>query len=228
MCGTKSDSYNKLVCSNIWDFYISEELWISAAHILCITNSVLAMPYLMALYVILPIHVNFPIRSRCVLKAIIHRKKQWIVLCYLRKFLFFIYCTGMINFSILSQFVPIFHIYLSIIYQLYDLILREYCCIRPIKEGLVFETSLDLICILSYCFYLVHVIYYFYLTKFNLSIYFYSISQVYDKQRKKHFSVVICMCSIMSCSGVCQNSMGCNKIISCRQPWCRPLVNTIV
>ena len=41
----------------------------------------------MMLYVIFPIHVNFPIRSRCVLKAIFHRK-NWIVLCYLRKFFF--------------------------------------------------------------------------------------------------------------------------------------------
>ena len=37
-------------------------------------------------YVIFPIHVNFSITSRCVLKATVHRKKQWIVLRYLRKF----------------------------------------------------------------------------------------------------------------------------------------------
>ena len=43
---------------------------------------VLARPYLMTLYVIFPIHLNFPIRSRCVYKAIIHRKKLWIVLLF--------------------------------------------------------------------------------------------------------------------------------------------------
>ena len=36
---------------------------------------VLARSYLMTLYVIFPIHVNFPITSLCVLKATIHRKK---------------------------------------------------------------------------------------------------------------------------------------------------------
>ena len=78
--------------------------------------------------------MNFPIRSRCVLKALIHRKKQWIVLRYLRKFFFFffsirnfLYFTGMlyfINFSILSRSVSIFDVSLSINYQLHDLILR--------------------------------------------------------------------------------------------------------
>ena len=52
-------------------------------------HRVLARPHLMALFVIFPIHVNFPIRSRCVLKAIIHRKKQWIVLLLLKRFFFF-------------------------------------------------------------------------------------------------------------------------------------------
>ena len=41
---------------------------------------VLARPYLITLYVIFQIHLNFPIRSRCVVQAIIHRKKTWIVL----------------------------------------------------------------------------------------------------------------------------------------------------
>ena len=45
------------------------------------------------------------------------------------------------------------------------------------KKGLVVETSLDSIYILPYYFSLVHVIYNFYLTKINLSIYFRSISQ---------------------------------------------------
>ena len=44
------------------------------------------------------------------------------------------------------------------------------------KKGLVVETSLDSIYIFPYYFSLVHVIYNFYLTKINLSIYFHSIS----------------------------------------------------
>ena len=48
----------------------------------------LARPYLMTIHVIFSIHVNFPIKSRFVLKAIINRIKQWTVLCYLRKFFF--------------------------------------------------------------------------------------------------------------------------------------------
>ena len=43
---------------------------------------VLARPYLMTLYVIFPIH--YPIRSKSVFKAIIPRKKQWIVLRLLK------------------------------------------------------------------------------------------------------------------------------------------------
>ena len=39
-------------------------------------DRVLARSYLMTLYVAFPIHVNFPIRSRCVLKAIVHIKKN--------------------------------------------------------------------------------------------------------------------------------------------------------
>ena len=86
-----------------------------------------------------------------------------------------------------------------------------------IKKCLVVETSLDLMYILPYFFYLVHVIYYFDLTKITLSIYFYSISKPSLWQRKKHFSVVICVCC-MSCSeiflcqdGNFQHSMGCTK-----------------
>ena len=45
-----------------------------------IKSRVLARLYLMTLYIIFPIHLNFPIRSRFVFKANIHRKKQWIVL----------------------------------------------------------------------------------------------------------------------------------------------------
>ena len=45
------------------------------------------------------------------------------------------------------------------------------------KLGTIVEISLDLKCIFSYYFYLIDVIYYFYLTKINLSTYFNSISQ---------------------------------------------------
>ena len=43
-----------------------------------------------------------------------------------------------------------------------------------------------------------------------MSIYFHSISQVYDKQRKRHISVVICVCCIMPYSEIFlfQNSGG--------------------
>ena len=85
----------------------------------------LARLYLMTLYVIFPIHVNFPITSRFVLKATIQEKKQSIVLCYLgnffskRPFYDIVHMLYLINFSILPQSVPIFHVSLSIIYQLF-------------------------------------------------------------------------------------------------------------
>ena len=43
---------------------------------------------MITLYVIFPIDLNFPVRSSYVLKAIIHRKKQWIPLQLLEKVLF--------------------------------------------------------------------------------------------------------------------------------------------
>ena len=48
---------------------------------------------------------------------------------FVLKKIHFLYCTGMlylIDFSILSRSVLIFHVSLSIIYQIYDLILRFY------------------------------------------------------------------------------------------------------
>ena len=90
------------------------------------SSMVLARPYLMMLYIIFPIHLNFPIRSRCVLKAIVQRKKQWIVLRLLekvfsfskRRFLWYENAYSiLINFSISWRPVPIFHVsYLSFIY----------------------------------------------------------------------------------------------------------------
>ena len=71
---------------------------------------------------------------------------------------------------------------------------------------------------MPYYFYLVHVIYFFYLTKINLFIFIPYPNQVYDKQRKKHFSVVTCVSCAMSCSeiflsqdSVFQHSMGSTK-----------------
>ena len=40
------------------------------------------------LYIIFLIHLNFSIRSRCALNAIIHRKKLWIALQLLEKVIF--------------------------------------------------------------------------------------------------------------------------------------------
>ena len=56
---------------NIFIIYIVDMNYIYIKYIW-----VLAKPSLRTLYVIFPIHVNFRIRSMCVLKAIIHRKKQ--------------------------------------------------------------------------------------------------------------------------------------------------------
>ena len=93
------------------------------------TTRVLARPYLMMLYVIFLVYLNFPMRSRSVLKAIIHRGKQWIVLWILEKVFsfskrcFLRYCTCMwylINFFILSWPFPIFHVSFSIIYLLFS------------------------------------------------------------------------------------------------------------
>ena len=78
----------------------------------------------MTLYVIFPIHVNFPITSRFVLKATI-KKKNSQLFCYLgnffskRPFYDIVHMLYLINFSILPQSVPIFHVSLSIIYQLF-------------------------------------------------------------------------------------------------------------
>ena len=87
-----------------------------------------ARPYLMRLYIIFPIHLSFPIRSRCVLKATVSfiEKNSGLFYSYLSKFFFFkktLFVNRtcmwyMMNFSISSRFVPIFHVSLSIIYLL--------------------------------------------------------------------------------------------------------------
>ena len=75
-----------------------------------------------------PIHVNFPITSKCVLKATVHRKKNSELFYPTGEFFFFKkkllwYCTSMlylINVSIISRSVRIFHVSLSMIYQLFS------------------------------------------------------------------------------------------------------------
>ena len=47
--------------------------------------SVLAMSYLMTLYVFFPIHLNFPTRRGVFQKFLFMEKKQWIVLRLLEK-----------------------------------------------------------------------------------------------------------------------------------------------
>ena len=84
-------------------------------------------------YVIFPMHVNFPITSRFVLKATIHENKNselfyvtWESFFFKKTLLW--YCASMlylINFSVLPQCVLIFHVPLSIIYQLFFTISRD-------------------------------------------------------------------------------------------------------
>ena len=87
---------------------------------------------------------------------------------------------------------------------------------RRTKKGLVVEISFDLIYILPYYFYLVHVIYYFYLTKINLFLFHVLTKFMINKE--KNILVVICVCSIMSCpeiflslDSIFQYSMVCMK-----------------
>ena len=94
---------------------------------------VLARPYLMTLHVIFSIHVNFPITSRSILKTTVHENRNSeFFLRYLRKLFFkktllwYCACTlYLINFSVLSQFVSIFQVSLSIIFQLFFTISRD-------------------------------------------------------------------------------------------------------
>ena len=108
----------KVVLTAAWKVAQNDLEWMTVIR-------VLARPYLI-LYIIFPIHLEFPVRSGIVLNTIIHRKKQWIVLQLLEKVLFkkdtLWYCKCMlylINFYIFSESVPIFHVSLSIIYLLF-------------------------------------------------------------------------------------------------------------
>ena len=92
----------------------------------------------------------------------------------------------LINFSILSQSDLIFHVSLTIIY--YVILFEDYTSLNILR--LKMKTSLDLIYILPYYLYLVHIIYYLYLTKTNLSISISYLNRICDKQRKKTFLCV--------------------------------------
>ena len=121
------------------------------------------------------------------------------------------------HFITICSYILSFFIYHLLIIWSYSKIIRLVfmkCCIRPVKKDLAIETSLDLIYILPYYFYLVHVIYCFHLTKIDLFIFIPYPNQVYDKQRKKNLSGDLCVL-YMSCpeillsqDGVFQHSMG--------------------
>ena len=107
--------------------YVS--FWQAASLLLIMESRVLARPYLIMSYVIFPIHVNFPITSSCVLEATIHRKITVNCFMLLEKIFFlkkktllwyFTCMLYLINFFILSQSVPISHVSLSNIYQLFS------------------------------------------------------------------------------------------------------------
>ena len=119
----------------------------------------------------------------------------------------------------------------SVIYQLYDLILRLYIlflqdsCVHPIKKGLVIETSFDLI-------YILHII----LTQFLLFTTFiwpkpfsylllFDIPTNFMINNEKDFSMVICACC-MSCSEIFLSQDGAfqHSRVAAKKTWW-PLVN---
>ena len=83
-------------------------------------------------FIIFPINLNFSIMSRCVLKAIIHRKKQWIILQLLeislifQKYIFYdsvhAFCTWLIfpfHHSPFLNFFKFSQVFLFAIYLLF-------------------------------------------------------------------------------------------------------------
>ena len=75
-------------------------------------------PYLMTLYVIFPIHVNFPISSKCVLKATVHRKKNsqlfyitWEVFLFIKRCFY-----DTVHACCIWLIIPFHHYHLSIIF----------------------------------------------------------------------------------------------------------------
>ena len=85
----------------------------------------LARLYLRTLYVILPIHLNFPIRSRCVLKTVIEQTQCFVsrllekVFFFFSKRLFILYMHLICYYFFHFITVSIFHVSLSITYLLF-------------------------------------------------------------------------------------------------------------
>ena len=82
----------------------------------------LARPYLRTLYVILPIHLNFPIRSRCVLKTVIHRTNT--VLCFTvtwESFFFFKKTFYIVHAFDIWLFFPFYHCFYFSCFFIYHL-----------------------------------------------------------------------------------------------------------
>ena len=120
------------------------------------------------------IHLNFPIRSRCALNAIIYRKKQWIALQLLEKVLF----QKDAFYDIVNAYgIWLFFIFYHNLFWQFSFnvlnILKNLLFINKNlvnKKGFVVEISLGLVNILPYYFYWLHFIHHFYLTKI-MSIY---------------------------------------------------------
>ena len=135
----------------------------------------LARPYLMTLYAIFPFYLNFLIRTRCVLKAIIHIKNSGLCYGYLRKFkkkkkdAFYVIvhvCGIWLIYPFYHNLFPFFKfLYLSFTYYLniWKNLLFFWLNKKLVNKGRsccwsITWASLDFICILSYYLYLVHVI----------------------------------------------------------------------
>ena len=166
----------------------------------------------MTLYIIFPIHVNsqlgLGVLIHSVKKGIIHWKNSGLFYITWESFLWkkylwyckndivktcciwliFLYCHDLFLYF---MFLYLSFIYLIFIRYLYSAHKERSCCWNITWPN-----------ILPCYFYLVHIIYYFYLTKMNLFISIPYSNQLFDKQWKKHFSVVICVCCIMSCSEI--------------------------
>ena len=131
-------------------------------------------------------------------------------------YLSFIYCFCDItfythgSFSILVRDFPFGNF--PLMFLIY---VRTYCFLNKDvvnKKGLVVKTSLGLIYILPYYFYSFHVIHNFYLTKIIVYL-FINICHIPTtfmiNKAKKHFSVVICVYCIISCSEIFLSQDGC-------------------
>ena len=85
----------------------------------------LARLYLRTLYVILPIHLNFPIRSSCVLKTVIEQTQCFVSrllekVFFFPKKIFILYMHLIFDYFFHFITVSIFHVSLSITYLLFS------------------------------------------------------------------------------------------------------------